>query len=595
MRAPNRGGRAEGGPHQLKPTVYRYLLQLLADQSRRVPFPVLGLLIVLALIASQRMPAWIPALWLLFAMGVLAFRWRWLGLLPSRNELSLPTRLRIAVALSLLNGLAHGASLAAFPVLTEAERAFFTVLLLGLCTGAVGTTAGHRPLFIAYTLPVLIPLTVLWAWSPQAHDPSWVERSLALLIALYFLILLGLAREAWKRFLESVRIRYQERSLNLKLQAALLHANEANLAKTRFLAAASHDLRQPLHTVGLLVAALSLRPASERDKEIIDLLGQVTVALSAQLDGLLDISKLDAGVVFAENKVFNLDDLMRQHHAELDAAAHAKGLQADLKSTANVFVETDPNLFLRVLRNLTDNALKFTESGCVGLELTTDAGLAVVVVRDSGMGIPRELQAQVFEEFYQVHNPERDRSKGLGLGLSIVRRLADLLGIEIAMDSTPGAGTVFELRLPLARRPEPAAINHHPSDEHYLGLNVLVLDDERSVRYSIRLLLEEMGCTCMDAGSTQEALDLARQRCPDLVLADLRLRGDENGIAAIRELRALCGEVPALLISGDTAPDRLQDARRAGIRLLHKPVGLNALRAEMRAALREKSGARSQQ
>ena len=166
MRASNRGGRAEGGPHQLKPTVYRYLLQLLADQSRRVPFPVLGLLIVLALIASQRMPAWIPSLWLLFAMGVLAFRWRWLGLLPRRDEFS-STRLRLAVALSLLNGLAYGASLAAFPVLTEAERAFFTVLLLGVCTGAEGTTAGHRPLFIAYTLPVLVPLTGLWAWSPQ--------------------------------------------------------------------------------------------------------------------------------------------------------------------------------------------------------------------------------------------------------------------------------------------------------------------------------------------------------------------------------------------------------------------------------------------
>src|SRR4030095_9812731 len=169
-----------------------------------------------------------------------------------------------------------------------------------------------------------------------------------------------------------------------------------------------------------------------------------------------------------------------------------------------------------------------------------------------------------------------------------------LLGIVMTMDSTPGAGTAFELRLPLARRPEPAAIKSHPSDEHYLGLNVLVLDDERSVRYSIRLLLEEMGCMCMDAGTTQEALELARQRRPDLILADLRLRGNENGIAAIRALRELCGEVPALLISGDTAPDRLQDAQRAGIRLLHKPVGLNALRAEMRAALSEKTGARTQ-
>jgi signal transduction histidine kinase/ActR/RegA family two-component response regulator len=595
MPALDRGGRAEGGPHEFKRTVYRYMLQLLADQSRRVPFPVVGLTIVLALIASQRMPAWIPAIWLLFAMGVLALRWRWLGLLPRRDELSLKTRLRLAVGLSLLNGLAHGASLAAFPVLTEPERAFFTVLLLGLCTGGVGTTAGYRPVYIAYTLPVLVPLTLLWAWSPRSTDPSWVERSIALLIGLYFWILLGLARDAWKRFLESVRIRYQERALNLKLQGALLHANEANLAKTRFLAAASHDLRQPLHTIGLLVAALSLRPANQRDKEIIDLLGQVTVALSAQLDGLLDVSKLDAGVVFAENKVFDLDDLLRQHHAELDPAARAQGLQAHLRSTANVFVETDPNLFLRVLRNLTDNALKFTEKGAVALELTVSKGRACVVVRDSGMGIPRELQAQVFEEFYQVHNPERDRSKGLGLGLSIVRRLVDLLGLEITMDSRPGAGTAFELRLPLARRPEPAVIKGHPPEDHYLGLHVLVLDDERSVRYSIRLLLEEMSCTCMDAGSTQEALELARQRVPDLILADLRLRGDENGIAAIRALRSLCGDVPALLISGDTAPDRLQDAQRAGIRLLHKPVGLNTLRAEMQAALMEKTRAETQQ
>ena len=168
------------------------------------------------------MPVWIPALWLLSAMGVLAFRWRWLGMLPRRDDLSLQTRLRLAVGLSLLNGLAHGASLAAFPVLTEAERAFFTVLLLGLCTGAVGTAA--RPPFSFHRLyPAGAgPIDrVVGMESAGSDDPSWVERSIALLIGLYFLILLGLAREAWKRFLESVRIRYQERSLQSQVASSL--------------------------------------------------------------------------------------------------------------------------------------------------------------------------------------------------------------------------------------------------------------------------------------------------------------------------------------------------------------------------------------
>lgn len=562
-------------------------LELLAEQSRRVPVAVSCLLVVMAVMAANRLPYWLPAAWFAMAVTILLVRRRWLSLLPGRTDLPLALRLRIATALSFVNGAIHGLSLAAFPYLSETERAFFSVLLLGLCTGAVGTTTGHRNVYLAYTMPAFLPLPLLWAWSPGTHPAGWSEYSLALLIALYFWLLLGLARNAWKTFEESVQIRFQERDLNAQLQAALARANEASQAKTRFLAAASHDLRQPLHTIGLLVAALSLRPMDGRDKEIITLLSQVTLALSEQLDELLDISRLDAGVVQIERRLVSLDDLLRQHHAEIRGAVEEKGLQAILRCGQPVHAYTDPALLLRILRNLTDNAIKFTDSGHVALDVVADGEQALITVSDSGHGIDAQEQQKVFEEFYQVGNPERDRSRGLGLGLSIVRRLAALLGIELGMRSQPGQGTRFELRLPLTFAPPPLP-QPGPSTTKALQARVLVLDDERAVRQGVRLLLEELGCTCSEAGSTGEAVAAATLTRPDIVLADMRLRGGDTGIAAVRAIREAVGQVPALLVSGDTAPDRLQEAARAGIRLLHKPVSMAVLRSAIEDAIATK-------
>ena len=237
-------------------------------------------------------------------------------------------RLRTAVLLSFINGVAHGLALAAFPWLTETERSFFSLLLLGLCTGAVGTTAGHRSVYLAYMLPAAGTLPIWWLVNPGGPAAGWIELSLALLTALYLWLLLGLANNAWRNFSESVQMRFQDRELAAQLREALAQANQANQAKTRFLAAASHDLRQPLHTIGLLVAALSLRPIEGRDREVVDLLSQVTVALSEQLDQLLDISKLDAGVVEPDKKIVDLGEMLRMHHAEMQRRHRGKGLAA---------------------------------------------------------------------------------------------------------------------------------------------------------------------------------------------------------------------------------------------------------------------------
>jgi signal transduction histidine kinase len=566
--------------------VQQRLLDLLADQSRRVPVAVGCLMVVVALMAAQRMPVWIPAGWVLGAIAVLLVRRHWLGLLPKQVDRPIDLRIRTAIALSFLNGCVHGLCLAAFPVLPEVERSFFTLLILGLCTGAVGTTAGHRKIFLAYVVPAAGTLPLWWLFKPGGATANLTTLSLAVLIVMYLWVLYTLANNAWRNFNESVRIRFQDHEMATQLREALAQATQANQAKTRFLAAASHDLRQPLHTIGLLVAALSLRPIEGRDREVVDLLSQVTVALSEQLDQLLDISKLDAGIVEPERKIVDIGEMLRMHHAEMRAAFEEKELVAVLDCPVSARCWTDPALVLRVLRNLTENAIKFTQKGQITLRLRIEGSHALLSVQDTGRGIPPEEQAMVFEEFYQVDNPERDRTKGLGLGLSIVRRLCNLLGITLELQSAQGQGTTVTLRIPMETygalsQPKPTA----PLGQSFADVSVLVIDDERSVRMGMRVLLEELGCRCAEAGSIAEATRQAREARPDVILADMRLRNGENGIQAIASIVEAIGPTPALLISGDTAPDRLKEAMAAGIKLLHKPVALPLLQAELAALL----------
>jgi len=476
-----------------------------------------------------------------------------------------------------------------FPVLNDPERSFFTLLILGLCTGAVGTTAGHRRIYLAYIIPAAGTLPIWWFINPGGPVVGWTSLSLSLLSALYLWLLVGLANNAWRNFSQSVQMRFQDRELAAQLREALAQATQANQAKTRFLAAASHDLRQPLHTIGLLVAALSLRPIEGRDREVVDLLSQVTVALSEQLDQLLDISKLDAGVVEPDKKIVDLGEMLRMHHAEMRGAIEEKGLRAVLDAPTGVRAWTDPALVLRVLRNLTENAIKFTPRGSITLRMRVIDGHALISVEDTGRGIPTSEQAMVFEEFYQVDNPERDRAKGLGLGLSIVRRLCTLLGITLDLRSGEGEGTTMTLRVPLETFGTNVPVQPQPlRSQSFAGLTVLVIDDERSVRMGMRVLLEELGCRFVEASSIEEATREAIAARPDVVLADMRLRNQETGLGAISSIVAAIGDTPAVLISGDTAPDRLQEATRAGIKLLHKPVSLPTLQAELGRILDEK-------
>jgi CheY-like chemotaxis protein len=298
------------------------------------------------------------------------------------------------------------------------------------------------------------------------------------------------------------------------------------------------------------------------------------------LDGLLDISKLDAGIVESVSKQFQIQGLVAQHYLEVESVIRAKGLVPVLLSELNVIVNTDPQLLLRILRNLTDNAIKFTEHGQIQLSVTADTDFVCVCVADTGRGISAQHYDKIFQEFYQIENSERDRAMGLGLGLSIVKRLTDLLGIALTFTSTLHSGTQFTLRLPIVCNPvqlsQPAPAPALAAER--FALTILIVDDEKAVRTSMRILLEELGCRCLEAGGTAEAVMLIQKNQPDFILADFRLRGEDSGIAAITAIKNRWPDTPALLVSGDTAPDRQREAYLAGIRLLHKPLSLEQLK-----------------
>ena len=376
-------------------------------------------------------------------------------------------------------------------------------------------------------------------------------------------------------------------------------AETATLAKSRFLAAASHDLRQPTHALGMFVARLAQLPNDAQTRHLIGNLDASVQAMQDLLDGLLDISRLDAQSVKVHVRPFALADIFDQLRNSLNLAAAEKGILLRFRPT-HAWLLSDPTLVHRILLNLTNNALKYTDHGSVlvACRLGADAQHIRIEVWDSGIGIAPEHHESIFKEFYQVGNLERSRAKGLGLGLNIVDRTAKLLGHRLHFDSRLGVGTRFILEVPLA--PLGAVLDPQvqlPNTllENMAGLVVLVVEDDDLARESLASLLESWGCMVGAAEGLNSALPLLEQGlAPDVIVSDYRLRDGENGIETIGQLCAAAGRsIPACLLSGDTEPAVMQAAREAGHTLLYKPVRPAKLRNLLRrlAPKRQAEGA----
>ncbi len=370
-------------------------------------------------------------------------------------------------------------------------------------------------------------------------------------------------------------------------------AETATLAKSRFLAAASHDLRQPTHALGMFVTRLAQLPHDHETQQLIANLEASVQAMQDLLDALLDISRLDAQSVPVQLRPFALNELFTQLNGSLALTAEEKGLRLRVRPTS-VWLASDPALLMRILLNLVSNALRYTTQGSVLLacRVAADGGSARIEVRDSGIGIAPAHHQDIFKEFYQVSNSERDRGKGLGLGLNIVQRTAHLLDLPLHMQSGLGCGTRFSLRVPLA----PTGADHDRRDAprpdpsaQLTGLVVLVIEDNSLAREGLVSLLTSWGCVVGSAEGLPQALSaLENGLMAQVLVSDYRLRDGYNGISLIRQLRLATGlSIPACLMSGDTDPGLIQAAKHEGLTLLHKPVRPAKLRSLLRRLARE--------
>jgi CheY-like chemotaxis protein/anti-sigma regulatory factor (Ser/Thr protein kinase) len=296
------------------------------------------------------------------------------------------------------------------------------------------------------------------------------------------------------------------------------------------------------------------------------------------LNTLLDFSRIEAGVIKPQTRSFLLQPLLNKIENEFAPQADAKGLVYRTRETS-LAVQSDPMLVELILRNLVSNAIRYTEHGGVLVGCRRRANQVVLEVWDTGIGIEPPHQQEVFHEFHQLGNPERDTRKGLGLGLAISDGLARTLNHRLSLASTPLRGSVFRLTLPNANEsmPDKGSVAAH-GNAAPLNVHVLVIDDNEAVRTAMCHLLSNWGCECKAVESIEEALATARNHAPDVVISDYRLREQRTGAEAIAALRALLGNsLPALLVTGDTAPERLREAQASGIPLLHKPISPDEL------------------
>ena len=374
-------------------------------------------------------------------------------------------------------------------------------------------------------------------------------------------------------------------------------AERANFDKSRFLAAASHDLRQPMHALGLFVGELHSRLDTQDQRKIANKIEESVEALSSLLDSLLDISKLDAGIVIPQIQGVDIDALIKRLAQDFVSVAQRKNITLRVRSM-HAMVLSDPVLLERILLNLLSNAIRYTpQNGTVILACRKRGDDLRIEVRDNGIGIPSEEQQNIFREFVQLANNARDRSKGIGLGLAIVDRLSKLLHHPLSLRSAPNRGSTFAITVARVFGVEEllAETGHAPVAAMYKhdrleNLRVLVVDDDMLVRFSTAGILESWGCHVSVAEDLQEVNEKYSEAHFELVICDYRLP-DGDGLALADRIKEHCEIQPAfILISGDTAPEILQATNERGHHLLHKPVRPAKLRSLILFLLKKRDG-----
>ena len=581
-------------PRELIDKVEREQLRLAVEQHRRVVIPhFLGSLVVALLAWKTGVHLGFLACWLTVTGALQLTRYLFVSRLKPRLQVA--TEVDVAQALSYLawwiRSLGFVNAIVIFLVFARPmtqEHLLLTMVLLGNATGTVSIVSGRTRLYVQWALVYGGALALVWAL-----QGTWETLGVAALLCLLFTMLAMHVRDQGRMLVELV-------SLSDSLRIERDRVERASASKTRFFAAASHDLRQPLTALSYQAAtiqALAQRDGDSLLKQIGDGVSRALSESQSLLDSLLEVSKLDAGAVAVHWESADVLALVTRVCEEAGPVAQARGLELTFQPVAdsrNLTSRTDAALLRRILQNLISNAIKFTDQGRVVVSISTrDSGgveKLFISVRDTGVGIPSSDKERIFEEFFQLGNSERDRTRGLGLGLSIVKRMVRLIDGRIFVESTLGSGSVFTVELPLALQPVASAPSGSPlelpllSKRHEGRYRALCLDDEPEVRSSLQLLLTTVDWDVRVARDLSEARESLKEGFqPDVLLVDFRLRMGESGLDAIDALRSDQCTAPALLITGDTEPDRILQAQAADIGVLYKPVDGQQLIAKITA------------
>lgn len=456
---------------------------------------------------------------------------------------------------------------------------FLVTMLLGAVVSGLVTLAVYLPAYLAFVTPFVAATAIRYG---QGGDP--LHWGIALAAVVTFFLFINFARYIQNSFVESLRLRMALAERNREVE-------RANLAKSRFLAAASHDLRQPLHALNLFAAQLSHQADPAERTRLVGRIDAAIASMNELFNALLDMSKLDAGVLTPDITEFPVGHLLDRIETTFATAAREKGLHLSVVPSRS-WVRTDAILLERILLNLVSNAVRYTARGGVVVGCRRRGDSVRIEVWDSGVGVAEGEQRSIFGEFYQVGAPPPGQRAGLGLGLSIVDGLCRLLGHPVELVSRPGKGSRFAVSVPLAAARQaveaPATLEAiaNPARDKL----IVVIDDDALVLDGMRGLLQGWGCRVVTADSHDAALaGLAahHQGRPNLVISDYFLANGTTGIDAIERLRtAFAGPIPAFLISGDTTRERMREADESGLPLLHKPVNPMALRSMVNRLLR---------
>ncbi|HEY8608200.1 MAG TPA: hybrid sensor histidine kinase/response regulator [Noviherbaspirillum sp.] len=556
--------------------VQRVQLELLLEKTG--PLRILSPLpfaTPLALLFHMRWPSWMTIVW------VLAFYAASIGCYLRRRKLErhrpvpdgeIAPVFRGRVVDILLLGTMWG--LGPWMLDPHGDTAYLvltSIFIIGAVSLGSAIVSTHRQIIAAFTIPAASGMITACAWF--GGPIGWL---LAFCLTLYLLMTLTWTYQQADLLEDSLVVRFEKEALAQQLE-------NASREKTRFLASASHDLRQPLHAISLFTATLERASLVGPHAETVTQLARAVQVLNHSLETMLDVSRLDGGAVQPRISALHVHALFLSMHNTFAGRAQEKGLQLRLRAPGSLVVLSDALLLERLLGNLVDNAIKYTRTGGVLVAARTGAaagrpGQVRFDVIDTGIGIPAEQHELVFEEFYQLGNPQRDRTVGLGIGLSIVRRLSDLLAHPIALKSRPRRGTCFHVWVPQGSAPgtprEDARTRpgQPPPAPATLPRHILVVDDEADSRRAMATLLAAYGCEVSTARDLEQAEALLRQASFEAVIADYRLPGERSGLDFLEAVRRAAPHLRTLLVTGETAPQRIASIKASGIRCLYKPV-----------------------